>query len=247
MNISIFKKIVFKDITLIIILLSLLCGFIKKTIYVLIIIILHELGHILICYLFKYPIKVVEIYPFGGITKIDKLINDSLYHDVLLASGGIIVQLIIVLLGYLNIINNDFFLLLNYKILLFNLLPIIPLDGSKILFELINKLFSFYKSLDIYIIVSFVSTLLFIYFNLNNLIDCYVIIFLFIQKTIDIYNNKYLLFNKFILERKLYHLKYNYIKYKNIKPIGYQKDVKYYYKINNKYIDDYDYLNNMIK
>ena len=246
-NISIFKKIVFKDITLLIILLALLCGFIKKTIYVLIIVLLHEFGHVFICILFKYKIISINIYPFGGITKIDKHLNDSFFHDIFLASGGIIVQLLILLLGKINIINNPYLLDINYKILIFNLLPIIPLDGSKIVFELVNKLTSFYNSIYIYTVISFISIFLFVYFNKDNLFDNYVIIGLFVQKTIEIYHNRHLLINKFILERKLYKLKFNYIKYQNIDPIKYYKDVKYYYQLNNSVIDDYEYLNNMIK
>ncbi len=243
MNISTFKRIQFKDITLLIILFALLCGFIKKTIYVLIIVLLHEFGHVLICKLFRYKIISIDIYPFGGITKIDKHLNDSFFHDVLLASGGIIVQLIIMLLGKINIITYTYLLDINYKILIFNLLPIIPLDGSKIVFELVNKLASFYNSIYIYTIISFLSIFLFIYFNKNNLFDNYVIIGLFIQKTIEIYRNRHLLINKFILERKLYKLRFNYIKYQNIDPINYHKDTKYYYLINGILIDEFDYLN----
>ena len=57
MNILKYNKIHFKDITLFIILFALLCGFIKKTLYVLIIVMLHEMGHIMICKLFGYSIK----------------------------------------------------------------------------------------------------------------------------------------------------------------------------------------------
>ncbi len=242
----IFNKIHFKDLTLLVILMALLCGFIKKTVYVLIIVILHEIGHLLVCFLFNYKVDKVEIYPFGGITKIDKHLNDSIYHDLLLASGGIIVQSIIYFMGYFRLINNSFFLDLNYKILLFNLIPIIPLDGSKIIFELLNKFFSFYRALNIYTIVSFVMIIVFIIYNKNNLIDCYVIIGLFIQKTIDIYKNKDILFHKFILERRLYHLKFGKIKNINQSIKNYQKDVKYFYNINSKMVDEYDYLKSIL-
>lgn len=247
MNTSIFKKIVFKDVTLLVILFAILCGFIKKTIYVLLIVLLHEFGHVLMCLIFKYKIISIDIYPFGGITKIDKHLNDSFFHDFMLASGGIIIQLVIFLLGKVNVINDSFLLSINYKILIFNLLPIIPLDGSKIIFELVNKLTSFYKSIYIYTVVSFFSIILFVYFNKDNLFDNYVIIGLFIQKTIEIFKNRHIIINKFILERKLYKLQFNYIKYKNLDPVDYKKDVKYFYRINNTVVDDFEYLNNMIE
>ncbi len=247
MNIWVFKKIKIKDITLLVILFALLCGFIKKTIYVLIIVILHEFGHVLMAILLKYKVVSIDIYPFGGITKIDKFLNDSFINDVLLSLGGVIIQSILILLGYLNIITDSFFLDLNYKIMIFNLLPIIPLDGAKVLFEVLNIMMSFYRSINYYVLLSFIGIIIFVYYNLNNLLDYYVIIGLFIQKTIDIYKNKHILFNKFLLERKLYKLPFTYLKYQNALPINYHKDVKYYYKINNKIIDDREYLNNVLK
>lgn len=240
------KKIVFKDLTIIVIFLSLLGGFFKRIIFILIIVLLHEFGHVLVCFLFHYKIDRVEIFPFGGITKIDKHLNNSIYKDIILALGGITIQLIILFLGKIHIINNELFLEYNYIIMLFNMLPIIPLDGSKIVFELLNIIMSYNKSLISYIWISILSIIIFIYYNLTCLVDKYIIIGLFIQKTLEIILNRQLIINKFILERKIYHLKFRKSKCKNEDPLRYKKDIKYYYYLGNKLVDEREYLCNYL-
>ena len=74
----------------------LLCGYIRIGIFISLIVIIHELGHVLICKLFKYKIINVTIYPFGGITKIEKDINTSPNKEIILASAGIIMQIILI-------------------------------------------------------------------------------------------------------------------------------------------------------
>ena len=51
-------------------------------------------------------------------------------------------------------------------------------------------------------------------------------------------NNYY----KFLLERKLYHFKYRKIQNKNIPVSRFQKDVKYYYHVKGKIIDEKDII-----
>ena len=53
--------------------LAFLCGYFKNSCFIFLIVIIHELGHILTIKLFKYQIISITLYPFGGITKIDCL------------------------------------------------------------------------------------------------------------------------------------------------------------------------------
>ena len=56
--------------TIFILLILLLCGYIRIGLIIMFIVLFHELGHVLVCLFFKYKIINVTIYPFGGITKI---------------------------------------------------------------------------------------------------------------------------------------------------------------------------------
>ena len=63
---SIYKKIKLSPFFLLIIFISLISGLFKDVITLFMIIIIHELGHIILSYLFKWNIKSVEIGVFGG-------------------------------------------------------------------------------------------------------------------------------------------------------------------------------------
>ena len=90
-------------------------------------------------------------------------------------------------------------MLVSLLILIFNLMPIYPLDGSKLLNILLNKIISFKKSHLITIYVSFL-TILFILKVRFNLILFLIISFVFIKVIKELLMHKNL-FNRFLLER----------------------------------------------
>ena len=224
----------FNSLTLYFLLISLLSGYIKYSLYSLFIVLFHELGHIFIIKLLGYKISMIEIFPFGGICKINKKLNDSIIKDILIALFGIIFQIILLLF-----IKDEVFTKINITILLFNLLPIIPLDGSKILIELLSIIFPYKKVLNIYPIISLVF--IFIYVFYCKSFDNILIINLFAYKTLEMYKNKNIFYSRFILEKIVYDIKYN--KVNNNKKISdYKKDTKYYYFDRNHIIDEKEYL-----
>ena len=241
-------KIKFNNLTLYLLLIALLSGYIKNALIILFIILFHECGHIFITILLGYKIKSIELFPFGGITKIDKYLNTPIYYDLLIAIFGVIFQSIIFFLGKINIIQNEMLLSYNKTIMLFNLLPIIPLDGSKILFEVYNLFFDYNKALKYYVITSILFIIIYLFFNYKYALNNYLMIGLFLFKTIEIIKNRRIIHHKFILERMLYDdLNFSHLKNKNELPIKYYKDVKYYYNYKNKIISEKEYLSKIYK
>ena len=164
--------------------------------------------------LFHYKIENITIYPFGGITKINKDLNAPIYKELLIASGGVIFQLLLFLIiNYLplSVYVKSNFIKYNFSILFFNLLPIIPLDGSVILNSFLNMIFSYKKSYYLYFIISIIGIFIYlianIWFSLNN----YLIISLFVIKTIYAWKNYKFLLNRFLLERYINKYEYKYI------------------------------------
>lgn len=200
-----------------------LTGLFKEFLIFSFIIITHEFGHILGGLLFKiYPEKIV-ILPFGGLTIFKMMINTSINKELVVAIMGPIFQILIWLIIYLGGRTNDIYNNYNLFILFFNLLPIYPLDGSKIFNLLINKFMSFRKSFFITIYLSILSTLIFIFlifykkFNLGWLI----ILFFILIKIINEFFSFNSLFNKFLWER--YNYDFNFKKQKTIKSIFFMK------------------------
>ena len=191
-------------VTIYFLLILFLCGYLKIGLIIFLIVIIHELGHVFFTLLFHYKILNITIYPFGGITKINKDLNTPIYKELLIASGGVIFQLILFLIiNYLplSIYFKSNFIKYNISILFFNLLPIIPLDGSVILNSFLNMIFSYKKSYYIYFIISVIGIFLYLFTNIWFSLNNYLIISLFVIKTIYAWKNYKFLLNRFLLER----------------------------------------------
>ena len=233
------KNIIKIDIsTYFIILLYLISGHFKEVIILYIIIIIHELGHLFFIKLYNKNIIEIKLYPFGGITKYNSLVNHNIKQELLISLGGILNQLILIiiynLLLKLNIINNYTYFLfnkLNISLLIFNLLPIIGLDGEKIIHLLLEIFLPFVKVNTITIIISIFTLIIFIIKSISLKINIIFVLSFLIYKIIYFIKNKKYLENKFILERYLYDIPYNKIKY--IKDLN----------LNKMYQDTYHFFN----
>ena len=201
-------------LTLYFLLLLFLCGFIKIGLIIFFIVIFHELGHVFFIKLFKYKIIDITIYPFGGIIKTDKDINTPSNKELFIASGGILAQIILfIIISFLpiNILTKELFYKYNISIMFFNILPIIPLDGSIIINSLLNKVFSYKLSYYLYIIISIIFTIIYLLFNYWYSINNYLIVSLFIIKTYYAIKNYKYLKTRFLLERYLNKYEFKYI------------------------------------
>ena len=217
-----------------------LFGLFKMFLIVYLIIIMHELGHITMALLFKYEIIKINIYPFGGYTIFNYDLNTNFISEFMLFIGGILFQLLLYFIFNIYVDNTSYIykLFINYNItlILFNILPIIPLDGSKVLNILLNTIFPFDLSNKITIFISYItSILLFIVYYKN--INVVIMVILFIVFTYkESKNNKYI-FNRFLIERYIKNLRFknnNFIFGNNAKSIKkYKNNV---FIINNKYV-----------
>ena len=232
-------------LTLYFLLLLFLCGYLKIGIIIFLIVLFHELGHVFFIKLFKYKIINVTIYPFGGITKVDKDINTPLNKELLIACGGIIFQLILFIIIYfvpINVITKELLYKYNMSILLFNMLPIIPLDGSIIINSLLNKIFSYKVSYYLYIIISIIFSIFYLFFNYWYSLNNYLIVSLFIIKTYYAIKNYKYLKTRFLLERYLNKYEYKYISTKTGNLDILKIDTYQYFKENNKIVSEYSKL-----
>ena len=104
---------------------------------------IHELGHFITAYLlgyiFKFKIIKIVILPFGCITYFKTELNTKTYKELIVAISGPIFQIIGSIILY-TITQNDLVLFFNKIILILNLIPIIPLDGSKIIESILFKI-----------------------------------------------------------------------------------------------------------
>ncbi len=101
-------------------------------------ILLHELFHIIVSFIFGNRKVKLEITMFGGICNLD--INKlSQKQRILVYLSGVIANIfIIIIFYYYKTIYSDLIIKYNLMLIIFSLLPIYPLDGYRILFEICN-------------------------------------------------------------------------------------------------------------
>lgn len=165
----------------------------------------------------KYKIEKVVILPLGSLTIFNTKINNSLYKELLLTLMGPVFQ--VILLFILTKYNRY-----NIYLLIFNLLPIYPLDGYKLLCILFYKIFPYKLTNYIGLVVSSIILVLLLVLRPNSIL-IYIMFIVYLYHIYEEYSNIKYKFNKFLLERYLYRIKYK--KNKSIKDINLDKMHKY--------------------
>ena len=159
---------------------------------------------------------------------------------------GPIIQIIVTYLVLLLITNTNIRdLIINYNVslLIFNLLPIYPLDGGRIINLLFNKRISYLKSYNTSIIISFILILVLVIISIKyklliNFISILVLLLFIILRE---KKNKSYYFNKFKLERLIHNYHFKKIKRIN-KDKDMMRDKKHLFKRTNHYITEKEYL-----
>lgn len=143
---------------------------------------------------------------------------------------------------YRNIIS-----MYHYSILIFNLLPIYPLDGGKIVNILLSLKMPFKLSLKLTIYISYLTLIFFIIINYPNFYVNYIIITIYLLYKITLEKRQIeYIYNKFLLERYIYNYSF-----KNKKIINnedkFYKNTKHLIKKNDKYYLETEFLEKKYK
>ena len=240
---SISKYFYINKFTYFFIVLCLLKASFKPVIFVSILLVFHELGHFLTAFLFGVEVDKIYLYPFGGISKFYIPLNYSnLKEFIILLNGPLFQELIKNILIIIFPINSLIIISYHYSILIFNLLPIYPLDGGKLLNIIFSIFIPYKKSLKISIYISYIAILLLLLINLSSIkINC-ICMFSFliykVHKEYKLINRKY---ETFLLER--YIRKYKFSKTKIITKIeNFYKSYRHLIKINDGYVLEETFL-----
>lgn len=206
-------KIEISNSTYIFLLLSFLSGYFEYVYLFLLIILIHECGHMIFAKIINFKFNKIIIYPFGGITIYDEELNVNSNKELFVLSGGIIFQILFFVLIYNMYIKNivtlhtfNIIKRINIILISFNFLPIIPLDGGRLINIMCDKIMPYKLSNIISILISIFFIVVFKIINKTKL-SIILTIFLIKNIIIEIRNikNKY---NRFIIERYLNNYKF---------------------------------------
>lgn len=100
-------------------------GKIETFAYFYLFVIMHELSHILIALTLKVDVKEIDLLPIGITAKYEK--NNSLVRELIISLAGPLASFL-----FAYIFKNETYKIMNFAIALFNLVPIYPLDGGRI-------------------------------------------------------------------------------------------------------------------
>ena len=200
------------------------------------IMLIHEFSHTIMAYLLGFDIKGITLLPFGAYLTLKNLFRHSIIEEICVALAGPGIHLFIHIL--INMIFEgelrNYLSAFNSFVFYFNLIPVYPMDGYRIVSLILQSIIDLKKSL---------------YFSLKISVLCFVLLSIFYIELSTYVIIFYLLFQQFILYRDIpqYLRQYfGYIPnvYKNHhiyihKNLSYRRDYHNYYLINqNIYYED---------
>lgn len=199
---------------------------------------------------YGWEIDKIYIYPFGGYVRFNTDINKPIKEELYILSMGLMFQslfyLMILFFYNINLIGLStltIFKKYHYSIIIFNLLPIFPLDGARLLNLIMSFKLSFKLSHKVMIYLSYIILIIVFSISIKYFIqtNIFLILVLLLTKVIEENKNHDLIFNRFLLER--YLKKYNFIKIKVVNSIYKMvRDKKHLFLINNKYVSEKEVL-----
>ena len=104
------------------------------------IVVVHELGHLAMALRCGWTVREVRLLPFGGVVEVEEAGTVPAREEMAVAVCGPLQHVWLAalgwLLGYIGWVDAawaDFFVRANATVMAFNLLPVVPLDGGRLL------------------------------------------------------------------------------------------------------------------
>jgi stage IV sporulation protein FB len=116
-----------------------LTGYFREVLMIFTIVFIHEMGHAVAAHCFKWRIHKIELLPFGGVAEVEDAGNRPFHEELIVILAGPLQHIWMMLLSYALVhfsfwtsTDHHLFIWHNLMILSFNLLPVLPLDGGRL-------------------------------------------------------------------------------------------------------------------
>lgn len=203
-------------ILILFIFISLLTGTFVDLFIILTIVLIHEFGHFKMATFFKWRIQTIILWVFGGVMKTEEHSNTSIKEDMLVTLAGPLQHMLIYVIVFVISGCGGLFdpllpsaiiqsiLYYNTVILLFNVIPIWPLDGGKLLLSLLSLVQpyrqAYYVTIAMSLVLSVGLIVVPILLDLFTLSSFLIFLFLFMENRTE-WKYRYYVFIRFLLNR----------------------------------------------
>ncbi|HWR60408.1 MAG TPA: M50 family metallopeptidase, partial [Clostridia bacterium] len=110
-------------------------GWLRQSLILFASVMLHEAGHVLAAKRLGIRVYEVELLPYGGVARMEELSKYGGFSEAAVSAAGPAVSLVLALVCFLLKAYSELFefaYAYNLIICLFNLVPVIPMDGGRI-------------------------------------------------------------------------------------------------------------------
>lgn len=199
---------------------SLLTGTFTQLFTIFFIVCVHELGHVLMALMFRWRIESVTLSFFGGVMQTSEDMNRTWLEQFIVILAGPFQHVGLFILFYslenTGMITATFAAeaqYFNMLLFFFNLLPIFPLDGGKLVFLLSTLIMPYKRAFESMIVFSIIMTVVVLFVQVvylpYHLTVLFIWLFLFHENFLD-WKYRMYHFVQFLLQRKegnFYHVK----------------------------------------
>ena len=215
---TIFRKIVFHPLFLLTAFFVVLTGLFHEFFFFTSLILIHELGHAWMAKRLKWNVSKILIFPFGGVTLLEDFLNRPIKEELMILLAGPVTQIVYYhIVSFFYVLPQEF-RFFHLALLFFNLLPIYPLDGGKLLHLLLEKVMPYKKSYFYFFFCSYGFLFLgFLFLCCRFSISIFFFLLFLLFKNWEGYRTIESIKERFLLERFLYSFSFK--KWREIKGI----------------------------
>lgn len=188
----------------------------------------HEGAHILTAKFLGIKLKSLKLLPAGLMAEFNDINNLTLSKKILIYLSGPFSNIVLAIVSitfevWFSLFTNqiiDFFIIINFFLAILNLIPIMPLDGGRIVYSILYEKSKLLRTLNIYLFASkillimgvCISLLIFVFLGNYSFIIVNIFVIYFVYKNsellksqilVDMLNKKKVIKSNNILNTKL--------------------------------------------